>query len=222
MQRTIAAIEQIRSSLERANTLEELKRLRDEAEIQRVRAKQSRLGLQVHNQAAELKLVAERKAGAILTSLRLKGGDRKSQSRKNTPTLEELRISKHDSRRWQLQAQVHDTAFYEFVAEMNSAGKELTSAACLRLSKRHQSLLNSNLKNGNGFQTDANTSSFQDLSSVLNRMATVRRILQPLCETGSIRLREIERHILSDHLQEITNLLDEVQANNADDEQDSR
>ena len=61
-------------ALAEAQTVDEIKAIRDKAEAVRAYAQTARLGLELHNLAAELKLRAERKAGQILARAKLGGG----------------------------------------------------------------------------------------------------------------------------------------------------
>ena len=78
----------------------------------------------MQNDAAELKLSAERKAGVILTETdKNPGGQREQKSyaghdvRGRPPTLEELHISEKQSQRWQLEASVSEERY-----ERNAVG----------------------------------------------------------------------------------------------------
>ncbi|QDV85838.1 hypothetical protein [Planctomycetes bacterium TBK1r] len=94
----------LRSSLATMDDLGKIKDVRDKAEAVRQYAKSAARGLEMQNDAAEVKLRAERRAGAILATMRMRGGDRKSNARRTGVTLEELGISQNQSTRWQLLA----------------------------------------------------------------------------------------------------------------------
>ena len=89
--------------LAKAETVDDVKDIRDKAEALRVYAKQAGYGLDVQNRVAEMKLRAERKAGELLKDHGFgeHGGDRKSSS---MPLLEDLGIERTQSNRWQLEA----------------------------------------------------------------------------------------------------------------------
>jgi hypothetical protein len=88
----LAALDQASRLLAEAQSLDEVRSIRDKAEAFRTYAKAAQLGLDMQNRAAELKLRAERKAGSFLASLRLRGGDRRSKGHRVTLKLEELGI----------------------------------------------------------------------------------------------------------------------------------
>ena len=97
----LAVLDQATRLLAQANSLEDIKTIHDKAEAVRTYAKAAQLGLGLQNRAAELKLRAERKAGASLTALRLRGGDRRSKGHRASLKLDNLGISSDQSKRWQ-------------------------------------------------------------------------------------------------------------------------
>src|SRR5690348_7246469 len=100
----LALLSTVSRALVEATTLSEIKEIRDKAEAVRHYVKSAALGLVMQNQAAELKLRAERKAGGVLAELCPHGGDRKSKSPKVTLILKDLGINKNQSSKWQQEA----------------------------------------------------------------------------------------------------------------------
>lgn len=123
-------------ALAEAETLQDIKAVRDKAEAVRTYARTARVGLEVQNQAAELKLRAERKAGRLLASLRLHGGDRRSRRAQHRAKLELLGISPDESRRWQLLATVPERVFEKYFATTQTLGEEIAAAPLLRLARK--------------------------------------------------------------------------------------
>src|SRR5882672_7752510 len=109
--RELAVLDQASRMLVEAKSLEEIKSIRDKAEAARNYVKAAKLGLELQNCAAEVKLRAERKAGGLLRSLRLRGGDRKSKRHPAPLKLAELGISRDQSKRWLRIASVSDVEF---------------------------------------------------------------------------------------------------------------
>ena len=70
MNREIAELDGMGALLARASSIEQIKTLRDTAEALRTYAQAARLGIEVCNRAAELRLMAERKAGRMHSSWR--------------------------------------------------------------------------------------------------------------------------------------------------------
>ena len=118
-----------RQALAKARTLDDVLNIRDKAEAVRVYAKAANEGLAAQNYAAEIKLLAERKAGALLATMQKHDGDPRSH---DVTRLEDLGVSKMQSSRWQKEAAVSDAVFAELVKECNSKGQELTQTALLK------------------------------------------------------------------------------------------
>ena len=123
-------------ALAEANTIDEIKDIRDKAEAVRSYARSAALGLQVQNHAAEVKLRAERKAGRMLHDLRLRGGDRTSDGHHDQLKLTDIGISQTQSKRWQKEASVPTDVFREYVASANEAGREITTKGLMSLAER--------------------------------------------------------------------------------------
>jgi len=103
------------------------------------------LGHAALNEAADLKLRAEWRGGQLLKIReRNKGGrpPKKPDSKKTgstvEPVLSDLGITKKQSHRWQLEAEVPEKTFEKFVAETKVKGEELTSRGLRQLSSRWQ------------------------------------------------------------------------------------
>lgn len=120
-----------------AHTVDDVKAIRDKAEAARTYAKAARLGLELQNHAAELKLRAERKAGGLLRKMKLRGGDRKSKARRASLKLEDLGITRDQSKRWQRIAAVPENVFLKYMKAMNEHDHEITSAGLLRTARCH-------------------------------------------------------------------------------------
>lgn len=130
-----------RRELALANSIDEVKGIRDKAEAIRQYIKQQKGSFEMQNQAAEIKLRAERRAGELLGDMeRNKGGEwehreHQLQDVTSAPKLEELGISKIQSHRWQTEAQYPEEKFERYVAETKDKGEELTSVALYSLAK---------------------------------------------------------------------------------------
>ena len=136
--RQTAQLQVAKRELSEAQTLHEMRNVRDLAEAIRSYAQHRDLGLDVQNQAAELKLQAERRLGRELGNMNLRGGDRKSAA--SGLTLRDLGIDKNQSARWQLEASVPDDVFQHYILTAHAEGREISSAALLRLGRRMKQL----------------------------------------------------------------------------------
>lgn len=145
---TLDNLGQARTLIGKANELQ-LKEIIGNAEAFKVYAQQAKLGLEMQNQCAEVKLRAEKRLGELLkdTPKDNKGGNRKSQSHDATviPTLKSLGLDKHQSSRYQTVASLPDKEFEEYVAKVKASNEELTTVGVIRLAmglKTHEVKIN--------------------------------------------------------------------------------
>ncbi len=145
----ISSIEKLsiaRSMLAEAKTLDDILNIRDIAEAARVYAQAAKLGLENQNEAAEVKIRAERKAGEMLAQMpKAVGTDYggKQYADSNTmlpsnppPTLSDLGIERMQSSRWQQIASLPEEVFEEHVAKTKADHKELTTASVLKIARQ--------------------------------------------------------------------------------------
>ncbi|TWU10081.1 hypothetical protein [Allorhodopirellula heiligendammensis] len=129
----LTILDDCRRAIADADDLDELSDLRSRAEAIRVWAKSANESLDVQNRAAELRLLAERKAGKMLSQMGLKGGDRKSSGHEDRLKLSDLGITQNQSKRWQRAATISDQQFADYVKRSSTLGEEITGAGLLRL-----------------------------------------------------------------------------------------
>ena len=84
-----------------------------------------------------MKILCERLAGRFLKELGLPGGDRRSDNRDASVTLDELGISRDQSSRWQWENSLPDEDLDRYVRQTNEERREVTSNAVFRLAKLH-------------------------------------------------------------------------------------
>lgn len=136
----LARLEAAKKALAEAVTIDEVKDIRDKAESIRAYYRQQKDGLDAQNNAAELKIRAERRLGELLAEMeknpgtRLLGGH--TMLPPETPTLAELGIAKMQSHRWQKLSSVPEPVLDQRIEEIKTAGAELTSVEMLRLATR--------------------------------------------------------------------------------------
>ena len=131
----LVVLAQASRELADARSLEAIRRIRDKAEAARHYARCAALGLEVRNLATEVKLRAERKAGRLLTELRLRGGDRRSNVHDAQLKLQNFGINYSQSARWQLAASIPDEVFERYIQEARRSGKVLSANGLIRLGK---------------------------------------------------------------------------------------
>jgi len=112
----LARLETARRLLAEVRSMDEVKAIHDFAEAARVYTRQARLGLEAQNDAAEIRLRAERKLGELLASMDKHPGGNANLSQPatgwNKPArLHDLGISKSQSSRWQAIAAVPEHVF---------------------------------------------------------------------------------------------------------------
>jgi 16S rRNA G966 N2-methylase RsmD len=139
--------ETARHALQVAQSVDEVKAIRDKMEALRAYAKQSK-DFEMSNFAAEIRIRAERRMGEMLKAqkeageMNKGGGDRKSdgyhQSHDETsdiPTLSQIGISKSMSSRSQIIASVPENEFEAAISECKASMKELSGSTIQRLIK---------------------------------------------------------------------------------------
>jgi hypothetical protein len=136
--REIALLSESIRMLAEANTLDEVKDIRDKAEALRLYIKQQGQGVMAQNAAAEIKIRAERRAGEMLEEMQKRSGGDAMRARFHDetevpPTFSDLGIDKMQAFYWQTVASVPDDVFEQHIDQIRSSGKELTSAGVRRL-----------------------------------------------------------------------------------------
>ncbi|MEO1997359.1 MAG: hypothetical protein ABGZ17_19045, partial [Planctomycetaceae bacterium] len=130
----LIALDRAATMLTSAESFDDIKSIRNVAKAAQVYVKAARHGLEAQNRAAYIRIQAERIAGKWLADLKLRGGDRKSKSKGHPAPLklEDLRITRDESKRWQRQATVSEAVFQRYVATSNQIGREISSAGMIR------------------------------------------------------------------------------------------
>ncbi len=145
----LARLETARRLLAEVRGVDDAKAIHDFAEAARVYARQARLGLEAQNDAAEIRLRAERKLGELLASMDKHPGGNLNRSQPATGSpgaparLHDLGISKSQSSRWQAIAAVPEHVFDRHLADVREQGRrdgttELTSAGAILLARQYR------------------------------------------------------------------------------------
>jgi site-specific DNA-methyltransferase (adenine-specific) len=145
----LVRLETARRLLAEVRGVDDARAIRDVAEAARIYARQARLGLEAQNDAAEIKLRAERKLGELLAQSERNPGGNANLSQPatgwNQPArLHDLGISRSQSSRWQAIAAVPETVFDRHLADVREQGRrdgktELTSAGAILLARQYRS-----------------------------------------------------------------------------------
>jgi hypothetical protein len=132
----LARLESACRALAEAKTVRQVKDIRDKAQAIGQYLKQQKYCLDAQNDAAELKIRAERKLGELLARTPLHQGGRPAKNQchdGNGFRLRELGVGPHDSERWQHIASVPERELEDHVRETRAVQRELTTAGVLRL-----------------------------------------------------------------------------------------
>lgn len=105
-----------RRKLEKATTIAEVRQVIDYAEAARVLAHKAQLGLQEANEATEVRMRAERKAGQMLIDMRDRAERARSGKESHAVTLSDLGVHRMESMRWQQIARLDDVRFDHLIA----------------------------------------------------------------------------------------------------------
>jgi hypothetical protein len=214
--RELAALDQASRMLDEARSLEEIKSIRDKAEAARTYVKAANLGLELQNCAAEVKLRAERKAGGLLRSLKLKGGDRKSKRHGASLKLADLGISRDQSKRWQRVAAVSDAEFGHYLKWTADQGREITSAGLLRIAAKSRETSRSgppSVIQATDSKAAKNCSAEEMLEELVNHCRLLGDILRPIYEDAGIELKRGERRVLGRLIGEMSKLVVQLKKN---------
>jgi phage N-6-adenine-methyltransferase len=133
---SLARISEATRALSAAKTLDDVLKIRDQAEALRVYMKAASDSLDAANAAAAIKLRAERKAGEMLKGITGgRGGDRKSTDAVSVDSLSDLGVTDQQSSRWHREAAVAEETFEEYLASCEADRREVTQAGLLNVAK---------------------------------------------------------------------------------------
>ncbi len=135
----LAKLDKAKTLLAESRTLEEVKQIRDVAEAAKVYARAMKLGKDAQNYAAEISLLAARKAGEILQNLEKKKSSGVAASVAGTSeyakTLEATATPERTAERWQELAAVPQEKFTAYVESAQKYGGDISAAGFLRAAK---------------------------------------------------------------------------------------
>lgn len=131
----LARLESAVTDLDAYRTIDEVKELRDKAEVARLYARERDLGLEAQNYAAEIKIRAERKLGELLVEMPKHPGGLSDHSTPPPAKLADLGISRDQSSQWQQIAEIDEEEFEREIAEAKAEERPLTTAGIVRLAR---------------------------------------------------------------------------------------
>jgi hypothetical protein len=210
-------INRMAAMLASAQSLDEITNVRNIAEMARNYAKAAQLGLDAQNHAAEIKLRAERQAGAFLAEHLPKGGDRRSKRHDGALKLEDLGINRQQARRWREQAEVPEPDFEKYLTAKRQLGEEVTSrglrqvaqALKLKAQRRRKSSPLSLLAAAPLRQEHRWTELVVELAEHREQM---EKMLTPVCRGPNDLLKPAEQRHLQNLLLEMATILKKLAA----------
>lgn len=139
-----ALLETARRALVEAETLPEIVRLVDRAEVIRTAARVAGLSRDAQNDWGEYKLDAERKAGLMLATMDKNVGGRPRENPSHDEiglpaSYGELELDHNKAHRWQMVASLPDEEYEQFKADVRAdTEKVITQSAAIAVAKHHQ------------------------------------------------------------------------------------
>lgn len=133
---TELAVERICSALASCVSIDELRDVVDKATAIRGYHRQRGASLRIQNQAAEIRLHAERRLGELLKAMAIRPGRKNPDEPVRNPSLEGIGITYRQSSTWQRIAAVEPETFEARIAEANDNGLELTTSRVLGLAQQ--------------------------------------------------------------------------------------
>ncbi|HUV63435.1 MAG TPA: MT-A70 family methyltransferase [Sedimentisphaerales bacterium] len=121
-----------RAELAKAVRVDEVKRIRDKAEAVRAYIRQQQGSVEMQNQAAEIKVRAERRVGELLAETISPGNPQLSDGTTIGPSLSELGISRDQSSAWQKVASLPEKDFERHLTEAREKKRPITTVGVLR------------------------------------------------------------------------------------------
>jgi N6-adenosine-specific RNA methylase IME4 len=134
--RDLMLVSEARRFLAEACSIDTVKEVIDKAEAVRMYCKKAGEGLEAQNAAAEIRLLAIRRAGELLQTDLLRGRPRKGSTQEPFLTLDDVGINKQQSHRWQAIASLDEQKFLDYIEQTKEAGKELTAVGASKLAKK--------------------------------------------------------------------------------------
>jgi hypothetical protein len=193
-------------ALEETSSLMDIKAIRDNAEAIRTYAQAARKGIEYRNRAAELRLRAERKAGRILSTLNLRGGDRRSKNWRVRTRLADLGISRAESKRWQQLASIAESTFCDYLETMKSQSRAVTAIGLIRAAMAATRVEPSRFGRGSICADECASADADGLMELANHGQLLMELLRPACVDSNRRLAFAELRVVCQILSEMRDL----------------
>lgn len=134
------SVERARDFLSQSKNVDEVREVADKAKAVALYLRSVEASIESQNDAAEIRLRAERRLGEISQEIEEDGRGRKPKVKAAAPAvitkgakLAELGLKERDARRYEQLAKIPEVKFDELIEETRSKGERLTSSAPLKL-----------------------------------------------------------------------------------------
>jgi len=125
-----------RQALIEAKNLDEIQDILDKSIAFQAYAKAAKMGIEMQNECAEIKIRAERKAGEFLNDIPREHGKRTDTSLQSATRLQEAEVEKTQAHRWQKIASVPKAEFEKHIQDTKNKKDELTSASLIKIANQ--------------------------------------------------------------------------------------
>lgn len=132
----LAMLDRAYLAIENAQSLDQLKEIRDQAEAARHYVKAAKMTTAMANRCAEIRIRAERKAGEMLRSKIRDPLQGRPEKGSHVATLSNFHISKTQSSRWQRIAAIPEETIEQYFAEPENEEREVTAVGLAQFAAR--------------------------------------------------------------------------------------
>jgi hypothetical protein len=206
----LTVLDQASRILAEAKSLDDIKAIRHKAEAARAYVKAAKLGLELQNRAAEVKL-RRRAKGRRLAAIP-QPSRRRSEIKGHDASLKlkDLGISRDQSKRWQHIACVSDAEFSKYLKNMTDQGREITSAGLLRIAGKGRTTprpFQSSFSPEVVGTPAANRLAEELFEELMNHCRLLGDILRPIYEGAGPELKRGEKRVVGRLIGEMSVLM---------------
>lgn len=196
-------------------SIPEVKEVRDRVDALGRYVRNAQRGLELVNKVAEVKIRAERRAGELLTSMCLHGGDHTTPLNGDRITLDKLGVTRWQSCRWQKIASIPEDTFEHLIQKAGRDKTGLSTAALLRLAhpRKRKVVDNDPPQDHNRSHPSRPPRSrpAEIMSELENHCKMLGNILLPILgASGPVEFRDIQRRHIARLISECQSLVCEL------------
>jgi hypothetical protein len=202
----IAILEAAERELAEVKDFHAILDIREVAEIIRSHAETRKQSLALQNRAAKVRIQAEREIGRSLLSLKLRGGNRKSDSDRQRLNLKDLGIDRNASSLWQKIAAASDEEFESYCQATEAAGRAISTKGFLRFLRKKNPKKGKRRGKKHKSSTTATSPSAGKLPQIedaLGHLEILTRMFDEIILRFSEQLKPVERRSIPRYLKEM-------------------